>query len=108
MSTVRHKKWWTVLRCLVSIIGFECFDLVDILNKTNVYSLFVLNSLLLVDTFFPQERSGGVRFEFSLGQQNKLNNVLFVEHKIIVQCRIAQDAKRQARKCTKQCLLRGI
>lgn len=27
MSTVRHKKWWTVLRCLVSIIGFECFDL---------------------------------------------------------------------------------
>ncbi len=77
MSTVRHKKWWTVLRCLVSIIGFECFDLVNILNKTKVYSLFVLNSLLLVDTFSPQEGGGGVRFEFSLGQQNKLNNVLF-------------------------------
>jgi hypothetical protein len=81
MSTVRHKKWLTVLRCLGSIIGFECFDLVHILNKTNVHSLFVLNSLLLVDTFFPQEGSGGVRFEFSLGQQNKLNIVLFVENK---------------------------
>ncbi len=56
MSTVRHKKWWTVLRCLVSIIGFECFDLVHILNKTKVCVLCLCSILCCWLTPFSLKR----------------------------------------------------